>query len=320
MAIVPEALGLTRSRLQALIAAGQVSVDGAPARSASQKVAPGAVLHLTVPAPEPAEILAEDIPLAILHEDADLIVVNKPTGMVVHPAPGAWTGTLVNALMHHCGDSLSGIGGTERPGIVHRIDKDTSGLLVVAKSDVAHQALSKAFARHDIDRIYEALTWGLPDAGDPRVMGLAGVSSESGGVLKIDAPLGRHKADRKKMAIRRDGEGRHAITRITPLGACGPAGHVRCRLETGRTHQIRVHAAYIGHPLMGDPTYGGARKLPAALAGSPVAAALAALPGQALHAGTLGFKHPVSGQALSFSAPPPESFTKLLTALQEVPA
>lgn len=318
VAALPEQAGLSRSRLQALIAAGAVSRDAVVLADPKTKVRAGDVLVLTLPEPTPAEAGPEAIPLTIVHEDADLIVIDKPAGMVVHPAPGAETGTLVNALLHHCGDSLAGIGGVERPGIVHRIDKDTSGLLVVAKTDRAHAGLSVQFAAHDVERRYDAICWGVPDAGDPRLAGLRGVSFEPGGVLKVDLPLGRHKADRKKMAVRHDG-GRRAVTRfaVAERLAGGGAALLQCRLETGRTHQIRVHAAHIGHALLADPVYGGSRKGAAAGLGDAAQDALAAMPGQALHAATLGFVHPVTGEKLVFEAPAPDAFNKLFTVLRD---
>ncbi len=321
VAAVPADLALSRSRLQALIAEGAVRRGGQALLDAKTRVLPGEVLTLTLPPPAPVQAKPEDIPLDVLHEDATLVIVNKPVGMVVHPAPGAPSGTLVNALLHHCGDSLAGIGGAGRPGIVHRIDKDTSGLLVVAKTDRAHQRLSAQFAAHSVDRLYQALVWGRPDPGDPRLNGLSGVSFEPEGVLRIEAPIGRHKADRKKMAIRHDG-GRRAVTRLTVVQGLGPGANgaalMQCRLETGRTHQIRVHAAHVGHPLVGDPVYGTNRKPPGWLSDAAMDA-LSTLPGQALHAGVLGFEHPETGAALRFQTDPPASFNTLLRALSEIP-
>ncbi|MHA3978052.1 RluA family pseudouridine synthase [Halovulum sp. GXIMD14794] len=317
-AALPEALGLSRSRVQALISGGGVSRDGTVLPDPKTKVRAGDTLVLSLPDPTPAEAGPEAIPLSVVYEDDDLIVIDKPAGMVVHPAPGAETGTLVNALLHHCGASLSGIGGVERPGIVHRIDKDTSGLLVVAKSDRAHAGLAAQFAAHDVERRYDAICWGVPDAGAPRLAGLEGVSFEPGGVVRIDLPLGRHKADRKKMAVRRDG-GRRAVTRLKRVEslAGGLCALLQCRLETGRTHQIRVHAAHIGHALLADPIYGAARKGAVSAMSDNAREALAAMPGQALHAATLGFVHPVSGENLVFEAAPPDAFNKLLTVLRD---
>ncbi|MEM8658792.1 MAG: RluA family pseudouridine synthase [Pseudomonadota bacterium] len=313
---VPDNLGLSRSRLQALIEGGAVSCDGIVVRDVRAKARAGSVVEVVLPPTAPVTAQPEAIPLDVIHEDEGLIVVNKPVGMVVHPAPGAESGTLVNALLHHCGAGLLGIGGVGRPGIVHRIDKDTSGLLVVAKTDVAHQGLSAQFAAHSVERVYQALLWGRPDPGDPRLAGLPGVSFEPAQIVRIEAPLGRHKADRKKMAVRADG--RRAVTRIQVVETFGggEVSRVACRLETGRTHQIRVHAASIGHPLLGDRTYGSGRKTPGWAAG-PVAEALAALPGQALHAAVLGFRHPVGGADLRFEVDPPETFNTLLTSLRD---
>ena len=307
--MLPEDLGLSRSRLQVLIRAGAVSRGGRALTDPKTRVAAGEALALALPAPAAAEAAPEAIPLTVVFEDDSLIVIDKPAGMVVHPAPGAETGTLVNALLHHCGASLAGIGGVGRPGIVHRIDKDTSGLLVAAKTARAHQGLSEQFAAREVGRRYDALAWGVPGPV-PRVLGLPGVTLEAG-ALRIDAPIGRHPADRKKMTVRRDG--RRAVTRIRVERDLGVASLVSARLETGRTHQIRVHLARIGHPLMGDPVYGAGRSacgLPAA-----VRAALSALPGQALHAGRLAFRHPGTGAEMTFEAPPPPAFAALLAAL-----
>ena len=233
--------------------------------------------------------------------------------MVVHPAPGAEKGTLVNALLHHCGDSLAGIGGERRPGIVHRIDKETSGLLVVAKSDAAHHGLAAQFAAHSIERRYEAVCYGVPSQGDPRLAGTKGVSFEPGNVIKVTTQLARHKTDRQKQAVLFQG-GRHAVTRVSPIETFGAhATHVACRLETGRTHQIRVHMAHIGHALIGDPVYGGRRKFPK---GAPGGETVKAFARQALHAATLGFVHPVTGADMRFDAPLPEDMAALLRALR----
>lgn len=275
--------------------------------------------HVTIRS-GPAEELsteAEDIPLSIVYEDDALIVIDKPAGLVVHPAPGQWTGTLVNALLHHCGESLSGIGGEKRPGIVHRIDKETSGLLVVAKTDRAHHGLATQFERHSVDRHYLALVTGIPDAADPRLRGLRGISFEAGGILKIATQIARHRTDRQRQAVLFEG-GRHAVTRARVaqrFGTPPTAALMDCWLETGRTHQIRVHLAYAGHGLIGDPVYGGPRKLSPRAVGVAGAAAAAAFPRQALHAATLGFVHPVSGKRLSFSCPLPGDMAALVSAL-----
>jgi len=315
---VPEQASLSRSRIQALIAEGAVSRGGIVLESAKAKVAPGDEIQLELPPVEDLEAQPEDIPLDVLYEDDALIVVNKPAGMVVHPAPGALNGTLVNALLHHCGDTLSGIGGMRRPGIVHRIDKDTSGILVVAKNDAAHQGLSAQFAAHSAEREYRALCWGVPSPRDPRLMSVKGVSFEPGQVLKINAPLDRHRTDRKKMAVCAFGHGRHAVTRAQVMGQAGEGGAVAllaCQLETGRTHQIRVHLAHAGHPLVGDPTYGRARKLAKGALNDAAAAALVGFSRQALHAATLGFEHPVSHEFMEFEAPLPADMAELLDQL-----
>ena len=309
--------GLSRSRLAQLMAAGAVrDPEGRTVTEPRAKVKPGA-WAVTLPAPAPARAAPEPIPLDIAYEDAALIVVNKPAGMVVHPAPGAERGTLVNALLHHCGASLTGIGDQARPGIVHRIDKDTSGLLVVAKTQAAHERLASLFAAHEVERRYLALVWGVPDPGDPRLAGLPGVSIEPGGILRIDRPVARHRTDRKRMAVAAGG--RRAVTRMRllerfELGRAG-AALVECRLETGRTHQIRVHATHAGHPLIGDPVYGRARSLPESLPDA-LRSALRGLGRQALHAASLGFPHPVTDTWLSFEAPLPQDMANLLAKLR----
>ena len=316
---VPEAAALSRSRLARMIADGAVSRDGAVLTDPRARVAPGEVIEIALAPPAPTDTRPEAIALDILHEDADLIVLNKPAGMVVHPAPGSPAGTLVNALLHHCGEDLSGVGGERRPGIVHRIDKDTSGLMVVAKSDRAHHGLAAQFEAHSAERHYLALVWGLPDPGDPRLRGLRGVSFDPGGVLKITTRLDRHRHDRQRQAVYFD-RGRHAVTRARLLESFGQPPQLalmECRLETGRTHQIRVHMAHAGHALLGDPVYGGQRRRPARGALPEGAeAALAGFPRQALHAASLGFTHPVSGAAMSFEAPLPGDFATILDILR----
>ncbi len=277
------------------------------------------VVEITVPVASESHIEAEDIPLVVVYEDDDLIVINKPVGMVVHPAPGTPSGTLVNALMHYCGDSLSGVGGVARPGIVHRIDKETSGLLVVAKSDVAHQGLAAQFEKHTVERRYLAVVYGAPDAYDPRLRGVKGVNFETGNIMRITTQLARHKHDRQKQAVL-FGSGRHAVTRsriIEPLGNPVVASLIECWLETGRTHQIRVHMAHAGHGLIGDPTYGGRRKLSVKAVGEVGQAVARAFPRQALHAATLGFVHPVSGEDMRFEADIPDDMSDLLKALRK---
>ena len=301
---------LSRSRVQALIRDGAVLVDGQPATETKRKLAGGETVTIELPEPEPADPVGEDIPLSILHEDHELIVIDKPAGLVVHPGAGNWTGTLVNALIHHCGDTLSGIGGVRRPGIVHRLDKDTSGVLVVAKNDRAHRALSEAFADHgragDLERAYDALVWGAPAR-------MAGT---------IDAPLGR-AADRVKRAVVPAGrdDARHAVTHFTVRERYGEARDgsrqamaalVECRLETGRTHQIRVHMAHVGHPLIGDGDYGAGFRTKAAKLPEPLAAMVQAFPRQALHARLLAFRHPGTGEIMRFEAPWPADLAELI--------
>jgi 23S rRNA pseudouridine1911/1915/1917 synthase len=298
---------LSRSRLKALILDGDVAIDGRTIRDPEYRVNAGESVAVRVPAPAPAKPAAEDIPLAIVFEDDDLIVIDKPRGLVVHPAAGNWTGTLVNALIAHCGDSLSGIGGEKRPGIVHRLDKDTTGLMVVAKNDRAHRKLATQFAEHGRDdrlkRGYLAFVWGVP----PRPKGT------------IDAPIDRHPHARDKRAVRPGG--REAVTHWEVLERyAGADGHpvaslLACRLDTGRTHQIRVHLAHIGHPLLGDSTYGPGFKTKAALLAPAARDALATLGRQALHAYLLGFEHPTTGESLEFRSELPGELGRLRHAL-----
>ena len=296
---------LSRARLQDLIRAGHVSRDGAPLRDPAQKVAAGSRIVLSLPPPEPALPVPEAVDLPIIYEDDDLIVIDKPAGLVVHPAPGHENGTLVNALLAHCGASLSGIGGVRRPGIVHRLDKDTSGLIVVAKNDAAHQGLTAQFADHGrtgpLERAYAAVVWGLPQ---PR----AGT---------IRANLARSRFHRERIAVVSDESGRHAVTHYAVTEAYGEATLVRCELETGRTHQIRVHMAHRGHPLLGDPVYGGAFKTKAARLGAEAREALTALGRQALHAALLGFSHPRTGETLRFESPLPPDLAALVARLRD---
>lgn len=313
-AAVPEVAALSRSRLMRMIADGAVYRDGLAITDPKAKVIEGEVYILRLDPVVEIETRPENIPLSVLWEDADLIVVDKPAGLVVHPAPGSPSGTLVNALLHHCGDTLSGIGGARRPGIVHRIDKDTSGLLVVAKSDRAHHGLARQFEDHSVNRHYLAVVHGVPSGTDPRLRGLRGISFETGGILRIATHLARHRTDRQKQAVVWD-QGRHAVTRARVVeGFAGQAALVDCWLETGRTHQIRVHLAYAGHGLVGDQTYGGKKRLGSVLG---QAAALGnAFPRQALHAATLGFEHPVTGERLEFSSPLPDDMSALIEALR----
>jgi len=315
---VPEAAALSRSRLARLIADGAVSGPDGVVRDGKARVAEGQDYLIHVPDPDPVETRPEAIPLVIAFEDDDLIVIDKPAGMVVHPAPGSPSGTLVNALLAHCGDTLSGIGGEKRPGIVHRIDKDTSGLLVVAKSDRAHHGLAAQFESHTAQRRYLAMAHGVIDGADPRLRGTPGVSFEDGAVLKITSRLTRHATDRQRQAVYFD-KGRHAVTRARMLEGFGtpPAAMlVECRLETGRTHQIRVHMAHAGLGLIGDPVYGGARRASVKALGAAAAGAVAGFPRQALHAAHLGFDHPVTGQPLFFDSPLPADMQALLEALR----
>ena len=317
---VPEAAALSRSRLSRLIAEGAVSGPGGIVRDGKARVAEGQDYLITVPDPEPVETRPEAIPLVIAHEDDDLIVIDKPAGMVVHPAPGSPNGTLVNALLAHCGDTLSGIGGEKRPGIVHRIDKDTSGLLVVAKSDRAHHGLAAQFEAHTAQRRYLALAHGVIDGADARLRGTPGVSFEDGAVLKITSRLTRHATDRQRQAVYFD-KGRHAVTRARMIEAFGTppsAMLVECRLETGRTHQIRVHMAHAGLGLIGDPVYGGARRASVKSLGA-AAQAISDFRRQALHAAHLGFDHPVTGDPLAFDSPLPPDIQALLDRLRAIP-
>ena len=276
--LVPD---LTRSAAQKLLERGAVTSAGRPVRK-NDRPAPGDVLEVVLPDPEPIDLVPQDIPLDVVYEDGDVIVVNKPVGLVVHPAPGHPDGTLVNALLYHCGTSLSGINGELRPGIVHRIDRDTSGLIIAAKNDRAHLALAAQLQDHSLARTYEAVAVG-------------GLREDSG---TVDAPIGRHPVDRKKMAIDRK-NGREAITHWTVLARYPRYTHVECRLETGRTHQIRVHLASIGHPLLGDTVYGAKKPVPG-------------LAGQCLHARRLRFVHPSTGEPVELECPLPEWFQDVL--------
>jgi 23S rRNA pseudouridine1911/1915/1917 synthase len=298
----------SRSRIKALIKEGAVSINDKPAPDPQRTVKAGDLVAITIPAPEDPEPKGEAIPLDVLYEDLDLIVIAKPAGLVVHPAAGNWTGTLVNALIHHCGDSLSGIGGVKRPGIVHRLDKDTSGVMVVAKNDMAHRALAEQFADHGrsgvLERAYQALVWGIPD----RISGT------------IDAPLGR-AADRVRRAVKRDlsGDAREAVTHYKVTTRFGDvATLVECRLETGRTHQIRVHMAHLGHPLIGDRAYGAAMRTKSNRLSPELKARVDAFPRQALHAFLLQFAHPASGEVLRFTAPVPDDMAELLAGFRDL--
>ena len=297
---------LSRSRLQTAIADGRVTLAGETIRDANKRVKPGEVYTISIPPPKPAAPEAQAIPIQVLYEDADLIVIDKQAGLVVHPAAGNLDGTLVNALLAHCGDSLKGIGGVARPGIVHRLDKDTSGVLVAVKNDRAMKSLAKQFAAHAVERVYHAIVWGAPH--------------ERQGI--VEGNVGRSPFDRKRMAVLR-GQGKPARTRFALIERFGAnekpfASLLECRLETGRTHQIRVHLAHIGNPLIGDGTYGRARTAPRPKTPEEAVAygAAAGFARQALHAGVLGFFHPRLQKKMRFESPPPEDFAKLIQALR----
>jgi len=299
---------LSRARLQALIKDGRVRKGEATIGDPNFRVKPGERYAVSVPPPVPAGPQPQDIPLVILYEDDDLIVIDKQAGLVVHPAAGNLDGTLVNALLAHCGASLKGIGGVARPGIVHRLDKDTSGVLVAAKNERAMRSLGKQFAAHKVERAYNAVVWGVP--------------RERSGL--IEGNLGRNPFDRKRMAVLREA-GKPARTRYRTLEEFGQrdkafASLLECRLETGRTHQIRVHLGHIGHPLIGDATYGRARRAPIPRSPEEKAAFEAAMkfPRQALHAGVLGFFHPTKQRKMLFESPWPEDFAKLVKALRDL--
>ena len=277
--------GWTRSQATQLIESGEVAVNGR-AVSKSYKLAGGEDIAVTLPEPEPVEAVPQDIPLDVVYEDADVIVVNKPSGMVVHPAPGHPDGTLVNALLYHCAGTLSGVGGALRPGIVHRIDRDTSGLIIAAKNDAAHQYLSAQLADHTLARTYECI--------------VVGKLREDRGT--VDAPIARHPTDRKRMAV--VAGGREAVTHWEVIARYPGYTHVRCRLETGRTHQIRVHMAYIGHPILGDTVYGAKKEVPG-------------LTGQCLHAVGLRFLHPRTHEVVELFCPLPEEFTRMLQKIRK---
>jgi 23S rRNA pseudouridine1911/1915/1917 synthase len=303
---------LSRTRVQALIKGGRVASSGATIEDVKYRVKPGDSFELAVPAAAETTLAGEAIPLDVVYEDDALIVIDKPAGLVVHPGAGQPDGTLVNALIAHCGTSLSGIGGVARPGIVHRLDKDTSGLMVVAKTDQAHRALAEQFADHgrtgEMERGYLALVWGAPSRPHGR----------------IDAPLGRHPTSRTKMAVVKEEKGRHAATRWRVKDTYGrdkdgpTAALIECTLETGRTHQVRVHMAHIGHPLIGDPLYGRGFKSKLRTLLDGMQATLAALDRQALHAARLAFVHPVTGTLLEFNSPLPEDLAEIAGKLKQL--
>jgi len=278
--------GITRSAAQRLLEEGRVTLKG-KALGKSYKLSGAEKLEVALPQPEAVDIVPQDIPLDVVYEDGDIIVINKPVGLVVHPAPGHPDGTLVNALMYHCGDSLSGIGGEIRPGIVHRIDRDTSGLMVAAKNDAAHLSLTEQLSDHSLARTYECI--------------VVGNMREDEGT--VDAPIGRHPTDRKKMAVTPKNS-RHAVTHWQVIGRYPGYTHLRCRLKTGRTHQIRVHMAHLGHPIWGDTVYGAKKPVPG-------------LTGQCLHAVGLVLTHPKTGERMEFSCPLPEEFVRALEKLEK---
>ncbi len=280
--------GLSRAAAQRLLEQGMVLLSGSPVKK-NQRTRPGQIYQVELPQVQESQVQPENIPLDVVYEDADLIVVNKPRGMVVHPAPGHPDGTLVNALLSHCGDSLSGIGGEKRPGIVHRIDKDSSGLLIAAKNDRSHQALAAQLKDHSLYRVYEALA-------------LGSFRQEQG---TVDAPVGRDPKNRKRMAVT-EKNSRNAVTHYQVLGRYPGYTYIRCRLETGRTHQIRVHMAYLGHPLLGDSLYGAGRDK------------RFGLEGQCLHARRLGFIHPSTGAQMELACPLPDYFTEILSKLERM--
>ncbi|HEV7257828.1 MAG TPA: RluA family pseudouridine synthase [Bosea sp. (in: a-proteobacteria)] len=308
---------ISRARLQQVIKEGGVSLNGAIVSDGKRKVAEGDAISLVMPAARPPDPVGQDIPLDVVYEDDHLIVIDKPAGLVVHPAGGHEDGTLVNALIAHCGESLSGIGGVRRPGIVHRLDKDTSGLLVVAKNDRAHQKLAKQFADHGrtgpLQRAYLAIVWGAPRLREGT----------------IDAPIERSSRNREKMTVVKEGRGREAITHITLVERYPPllkgldeteplASLVECRLETGRTHQIRVHMSHIGHPLLGDQLYGSGFTTKASRLPEAAREALTSLGRQALHAAVLGFEHPATGEEMLFESDPPDDFANLQAMLAKL--
>ena len=313
----PAQAELSRTYLTRLILAGAVRINQAPQNNPKAKVMEGAQVQIELPCAAELDLTPENIPLRVVYEDDALIVIDKPAGMVVHPAPGSPTGTLVHALLHHCADSLSGIGGEKRPGIVHRIDKDTSGLLVVAKSDKAHHGLAKQFELHKVERAYRAICYGVPDANEPRLRGVRGVNFEAGNVMKITTHLARHRTDRQRQAVFFEG-GRHAVTRARLLESYGrPAtlSLIECQLETGRTHQIRVHMKYLGHPLFNDERYGGDKILKGTTFTKYkqfIINCFKACPRHALHAKSLGFTHPKTGEQHRYESVLPEDMQEVI--------
>lgn len=307
-------LGLSRSRLQSLIETGAVMCDNCVVTNIRTRAKTDQSYTVRIPEPVKAKPEPEDIHLDVVFEDEHLVVVNKPVGMVVHPAPGASAGTLVNALLYHCHNNLSGIGGERRPGIVHRIDKDTSGLLVVAKSDFVHQGLSTQFAAHTVKRQYTAFVWRKPDHADPRLKGFPSLTSEDHVWWRYETYLDRHRTDRTRMCVSKS-TGRHAVTyfSIEKTFMDGRATKLTCQLETGRTHQIRVHMSHLGFPLIGDQTYGRHIKMPVKIPNSDT---VMSLKRQALHARTLGFQHPVTQETMFFEIELPGDLRQLENALE----
>ncbi len=315
---IPSSNALSRTRITQLIQMGAVKINQAVQKNPRARAASGDVVEVQLPVPQDSHLVPERIALDVIYEDEDIVVINKPSNMVVHPGKGSNTGTLVQALLAHCGERLSRIGGDIRPGIVHRIDKDTSGLLVVAKSDVAHINLARQFQEHSVERAYDAVVYGAPSAEDPRLLGIRGVGFEANRVLRISTQLMRSRSNPRRQTVTFSG-GRHAVTRtkvIKQFGNSGAVSRLSCWLETGRTHQIRVHLAYVGHGLIGDPTYGSRRRLSSNLLAPAALQQIESFKRQALHARIIGFTHPLSGQAMRFETQVPNDIANLLQALE----
>ena len=301
-----------------LITEGHVEIDGNIVKSPTANIQEGQIIKILMPEIEHVETLPQKINLDIIYEDEDLLVINKTAGMVVHPAPGSPKDTLVNALLYHCQNSLSGIGGEKRPGIVHRIDKDTSGLLVVAKNDKSHHGLAKQFEQHSVKRVYHAFCHGVPNVGSPRLKAVKGVSFEVGNVVKISTHMARHKHDRQRQTVLFEG-GKHAVTRVKVLETFGSPqviSLIECWLETGRTHQIRVHMAHLGHALIGDSTYGRRKKISNKALNEEGFNLANEFQRQALHASTLGFIHPLRLKPMKFSVDMPSDMKSLALGLK----
>lgn len=311
--LLPE---LSRSNLKKIIELKQVKINDLIVETPSKKLKENDRIEINFIPKKEFKILPSNIRLNIIHEDKDILIVNKPAGMVVHPAPGSENGTLVNALLFYFDGNLSGVGGEKRPGIVHRIDKDTSGLLVVAKSDTAHAGLAKQFADHSISRRYLAVSKGVPQKSDPRLAGLRGVNFEDGGVIRVATNIARHKTDRKRMAVVQDA-GRHAITRANVLENFGHSALLECWLETGRTHQIRVHFSHIGHGLIGDPIYGLRKAMPSSVFEREDINIVKGFSRQALHAKSIGFVHPITNEYMNFDSDIPNDLNELIKILKK---